>query len=212
MLLPSGGVEEARRVADIVVGAVRAATTTIAGHRMTLSTSIGLAAFDDASRSADEMLVNADLAMYDAKEDGRDRWCEYSCERYDEPRTQARLGWIERIERALDEDRFVLHAQPVVDLVTGATAKLELLVRMIGDQGETIPPGTFLYVAERYGLATRLDAWVLGQAIEALAETERQGNGVTIAVNLSGPSLGDPMLLAMIEDAVGPAGSSRRVW
>ena len=81
VLLPSGGVDDARRVADILVGAVHAATTTIAGHRMTLSTSIGLAAFDGASRSADEMLVNADLAMYDAKEDGRDRWCEYSCQR-----------------------------------------------------------------------------------------------------------------------------------
>ena len=66
------------------------------------------------------MLVNADLAMYEAKEAGRDRYAVYAADRHEPPRVQARMHWVERIRDALEDERFVLHAQPILDLRTAA--------------------------------------------------------------------------------------------
>ena len=90
--------------------------------------------------------------MYEAKEAGRDRYAVYAADRHEPPRVQARMRWVERIRDALEDDRFVLHAQPILDLRTGEVAQYELLIRMLDDHGDLIPPGTFLQVAERFDL------------------------------------------------------------
>ena len=93
----------------------------------------------------------------------------------------------------------MLHAQPIVDLDTGGSSNSELLVRTIDDRGDLVPPDSFLYVAERYGLSNRLDAWVLAQAFDLLEATGEDPAPVTLAVNLSGTSVGDNHLLAVLE-------------
>ena len=173
VLLTDGDAVAAHAVAQSLVEEIRACAATISGDPIALSVSVGVAVFDDVERSPDEMLVNADIAMYQAKELGRDRWAEFATEQYDEPRAKARLTWINRIEADIDNDSFVLHAQPVVDLNTGATAQQELLIRMTGDHGDLVPPDSFLYIAERYGLSNRMDAWVLTQAF-AVLEVDRR--------------------------------------
>jgi diguanylate cyclase (GGDEF)-like protein/PAS domain S-box-containing protein len=202
VLLTDGDADAARSVAQSLVEEIRHCASTIAGGQIPLSVSIGLAVFDDVERSPDEMLVNADIAMYQAKELGRDRWAEFATERYDEPRAKARLTWINRIEADIENDSFVLHAQPIVDLATGETVQQELLVRMIGDQGDLVPPDSFLYIAERYGLLNRMDAWVLSQAFELLEATAGDLAPVTLAVNVSGNGVGDSQLRAVIETFV----------
>jgi diguanylate cyclase (GGDEF)-like protein len=206
VLLPAGDAAAARAVAQSLVEEIRASAATIAGERISLTVSIGVAVFDDVERSADEMLANADLAMYDAKQLGRDRWVEFAGTQLDEPRSKARLTWINRIESDIDNDAFVIHAQPIVDLGTGATVQLELLLRMIDERGEIVPTDSFLYIAERYGLTNRMDAWVLAQAFDLLEATHADPAPVTLAVSLSATSVGDDELLAVLDGRVRAGG------
>ena len=90
--------------------------------------------------TGEDVLVNADLAMYDAKEAGRDQLAAYDGPERPETRIEARISWADMIRDALAEDRFVLHAQPIVDLATGEATQYELLLRMRGADGELIPP------------------------------------------------------------------------
>jgi EAL domain-containing protein (putative c-di-GMP-specific phosphodiesterase class I) len=114
------------------------------------------------------------------------------------------------IRDALAEDRFVLHAQPIVDMDSGRIGQYELLLRMVDTDGEVIGPGRFLPVAERFDLIGDLDRWVVRRAIAMLAEATAAGHDITVEVNLSGRSTGDTELLALIEEqlrdsAVDPA-------
>jgi diguanylate cyclase (GGDEF)-like protein/PAS domain S-box-containing protein len=202
VLLTDGDADAARAVAQSLVEEIRACSSTIDGGHIPLSVSLGVAIFDDVERSPDEMLMNADIAMYQAKELGRDRWAEFATERHDEPRAKARLTWINRIEADIDNDTFVLHAQPIVDLETGDIVQQELLIRMIGDHGDLVPPDSFSYIAERYGLSNRMDAWVLSQAFDLLEVTAEDLAPVTLAVNVSGTGVGDSQLRAVIETYV----------
>ncbi|MGH2887927.1 MAG: putative bifunctional diguanylate cyclase/phosphodiesterase, partial [Solirubrobacteraceae bacterium] len=162
-----------------------------------LTASAGVAMFD-AGLSGEDVLVNADLAMYDAKEAGRDRVAAFSSEEHAQARMKGRLGWVARIRGALEEDRFSLLAQPIVDFSTGDASQYELLLRMADERGDLIPPGAFLYIAERLEMIHEIDAWVVRNAIGMLAEPGAIGDGLVLEVNLSGRSLGDPGLLALI--------------
>jgi PAS domain S-box-containing protein len=112
-----------------------------------------------------------------------------------------KLAWLERIQEALTEERFILYAQPIVDLQTGEVAQRELLIRM-RDGGRSdatdglIAPGSFLAVAEEYGLITEIDRW----AIDRAAEIASAGNAVE--VNVSGRSISTPGLVDHVERAI----------
>jgi PAS domain S-box-containing protein len=108
--------------------------------------------------------------------------------------------WLGRIRDALDEDRLVLYAQPIVDLMTGQTVQHELLLRMRSEDGEIIPPGEFLPAAERYGLISEIDRWVIRQAVQIASE------GVPTEFNLSGRSIGDPDILRELATAIDESG------
>jgi len=208
VLLPRGGAAEANRVADEVLAAVRAQSVlTAAGRRRPITASIGIALFSDTERlSAEDVLVNADLAMYDAKEAGRDRAAAYSSQERGASRMKARITWAERIREALEEDRFTLYAQPIVGLADGEVRQHELLLRMIDERGEVIPPAAFLGVAERFDLMPDIDRWVVARAIRLMAEQRAAGRDLVFEVNISGSSTGDPELLTIIERELAETG------
>jgi diguanylate cyclase (GGDEF)-like protein/PAS domain S-box-containing protein len=108
-------------------------------------------------------------------------------------RDLATLACIDRVEAALAADRFVLHAQPIVDLRTGATVQHELLLRMVELDGSVIAPGEFLPVAEQYSLIGEIDRWVIKQAAQLA------GRGCPVEANISARSVGDPGVLEHIE-------------
>ena len=110
------------------------------------------------------------------------------------------LAWVGRIRDAFDQDRMVLYSQPIVPLAGGRPSQ-ELLLRMLGPGGEVILPGSFLPVAERYGLVGEIDRWVIGQA--AL----RAGSGSRVEANLSARSIGNFDLLPLIERELQAAGA-----
>ena len=122
ILTPTGDRTEAEQLADSLLEVVRRerAARGPGGRERPITASIGVAPLEGSqSLSAEEALINADLAMYDAKEAGRDRSETYGGTSRGQARIEARLQWVERIRAALDEDRLVLYAQPVVETATG---------------------------------------------------------------------------------------------
>jgi EAL domain-containing protein (putative c-di-GMP-specific phosphodiesterase class I) len=128
------------------------------------------------------------------------------------PQTQmrARLTWSERIRDALEHDRFVLFQQPIRDLRLDEVTRHELLLRLPSETGELIPPGTFLYIAEQFGMIQAIDRWVLRTATRLIKRLEDDGTPVTLAMNLSGASITDPELLEVVEAEIAGTGIDPR--
>jgi PAS domain S-box-containing protein len=103
------------------------------------------------------------------------------------------IAGLGEIQRALEEDRFELHAQPIIDLATGETVQRELLIRMRSPVGALIPPGAFLPAAEKHGAIRDIDRWVIAQGADIAA------SGIDVEINISAASIGDPGLIADIE-------------
>jgi diguanylate cyclase (GGDEF)-like protein/PAS domain S-box-containing protein len=194
VLVPEATPADVRRFADELIAAVRGHTMPIDGRAIQATTSIGAALFDDASQSGEELLADADRAMYEAKDAGRDRACIHTPVSGPQSRRRARLSWEHRIRDALESDLFVLHAQPILNLRTNEIDQHELLLRMRSGE-EIVPPGSFLGVAERLGLIHAIDRWVVAEAIELLEKAPE----VKLEVNLSGRSMDDGQLLQLIQ-------------
>ena len=149
-----------------------------------ISFSIGVASFArNLEMVGDDVLVAADIALHDAKEAGGGRVTMYRGQQ------GVNLFWVQRIRTALTHDRFVLYGQPIVAAATRAVAHHELLIRMLGSNGEVIAPDEFLPTAERFGLITAIDRKVLAAAVQ-LADA-----GHRVALNLSAHSIGDARIL-----------------
>jgi diguanylate cyclase (GGDEF)-like protein/PAS domain S-box-containing protein len=198
VLLPKADEAEAAQVAEALAKAVRSNTALLGGERKKVTISIGVAMFNASVEelTGETIVIEADLAMYDAKEAGGDGHAFYAVSEHRVSRTKARLTWVSRIEQALDEDRFALLAQPILDLHTGEVRQHELLVRMLDQHDDLIPPAVFLYIAERFGLIAKLDAWVAIHAIEVIEQRPE----LRLEVNISGRSLGDQKLLHAVDD------------
>ncbi len=166
-----------------------------------VSVSIGIAAIEPGVlRTPAELMMNADVAMYDAKESGRSCFAVHDPDDDSADRLTDTMSWAEAIRRALADDAFVLYQQPILDLRTGAIARHELLLRMVGADGEHVAPATFLYIAERFGLIQEIDTWVVRQAVALVADQqERHGRRLQLEVNLSGLSLATPEMITTIE-------------
>jgi diguanylate cyclase (GGDEF)-like protein/PAS domain S-box-containing protein len=201
VLLPRADREQARAVAQSLVDGLRAADIRVGpGLPAHTTTSIGVTLFDEPELTGEEMLIRADLAMYDAKETGRDRYAFYAADGEGaQPRMRARLTWVDRIRAALRDDRLILHTQPIVSLAGDRPPMQELLLRMVGEGGDVILPTTFLYVAERFDLIQEIDRWVTQRAIRLLADTAGDSEAMPVSINLSGKSLADGELLETLE-------------
>lgn len=189
--------EQAQIAAGRLLDAIRKHTAVIDGEALRTTASLGIVLFPDHGASASELLMKADMAMYRAKAQGRNRSCLYSPdeEKVDDP--ESRVDWLRVIRDALENDGFILYAQPILDLAENRIVHYEILLRLLGRSGQIIPPGAFLDVAEQFGLSGDIDRWVLQKVMDTLAD-EQLPSDVSFAVNLSPRSLTDPALLDAI--------------
>ncbi len=208
VLLPRADERQAAAVAAKLVAAIREDRRVLGGRSLATTVSVGVAPFHSGDRTAEQMLVDADLAMYDAKEAGRDGYAVFRRDGVSGSRTQTHLAWLDRIRGALDEERFTFLAQPILDLATDRVVHHELLLRMVGADGDLVPPSDFLEIAERFGLVADIDTWAVRRAIRTLAE--HADAGLTLEVNLSGSSIGSSELLATIESELAATGVDPR--
>jgi diguanylate cyclase (GGDEF)-like protein/PAS domain S-box-containing protein len=200
ILLPEAGGAEADNVARSLIDAVHGARLVVAeGRRIGASTSVGIRVLPPGVElTAEDVVADADLAMYEAKEAGRNRAVHFHPGGDFQARSRERLRWLERLRHAIDEDGFTLVCQPILDLSDDTVSQHELLVRMVeGD--ELVPPREFLEVAERFGLVRAIDRWVVKASVRAVAANRLDGVEPLVEVNLSGESLTDPDLPGLIE-------------
>lgn len=162
--------------------------------------SVGITMFG-ASRevAAEAVLVAADQALYRAKEEGRNRIALFEDPSEGQRSRPARLTTTARIRDALTQNRLSLATQPIRNLASGGVERYEVLLRMAGERGELLPAAEFIETAERVGMVQELDRWVVGRALEIVAERELAGEPVSLHVNLSGASLADVSVLEFIE-------------
>lgn len=199
ILLPHTDGPRAQVVARQILEAVSQHTFRVDRHPVRITLSIGVALYPDHGTTAERLLASADLAMYQAKEDGRNGVFVYSRGGPGQAEIELRFNWKRRLREALEKDRFLLYCQPILDLRTGRISRYELLVRMKGEEGEVVLPGAFLPVAERFGLIHAIDRWVVRQAIHLIAEQRRVGRELCLEVNLSAKAFSDGELLPMIQ-------------
>ncbi len=205
ILLPETDPGEAGSVANELREALRAHRFAFDGHRVRMTTSIGVVPIDG-QHSEGELLVSADVAMYTAKDAGRDRIEVQVSGDEEQAEAQARRGWAQRIREALDEGAFVFVAQPIHDLARNEVRQYELLARMEGEDGELIPPGAFLGAAERLSLIQEIDRWAIREAIRILALHKGADRPLTLEVNVSGRSISDPRLRELISSELARTG------
>jgi diguanylate cyclase (GGDEF)-like protein/PAS domain S-box-containing protein len=158
-----------------------------------IGVSIGLATISGDSASGSEVLAMADTACYWAKEQGRNRVCVYRTGDSDMAARRRETGWVMRIKSALAEDRFMLYHQSFLPLnvAAGGREHIEVLLRMIDEEGNLIQPGSFLPAAERFNLMPAIDRWVVSTLFVRYHElvAARGGGPLTCAINLSGTTL-----------------------
>jgi diguanylate cyclase (GGDEF)-like protein/PAS domain S-box-containing protein len=203
VMLPEVTIEEAGVVAGELVTALGHHTSVLGDQVIRVTASAGVAAFHRLSDS--QVLAHADHAMYEAKRAGRNRVAIYSPTAAGRHRAEDRVDEAERLRRALQENRFELFCQPVLDLQTAEVSQYELLLRL-RDGDDLVVPGVFLYAAERFGLIQAIDGWVIGEAVRLIAEHEKAGRSVALAVNLSGKSVGNRELATVAENAIAEHG------
>ncbi len=195
ILLEHCDVEAARWIGETLVAAVNEYRFCWNGKMFRLDVSIGVAAIEPEHLDTSDILRVADAACAAAKEAGGARVHVHRALDREFERRQGEIEWLGVLTDALERDDFVLHAQPIV--ATGARdaregLQFEILVRMRGSGGEILPPGTFLPAAERYGLAARIDRWVVDAVFAWFRERPALlGRVDSCAINLSGASLGD---------------------
>lgn len=171
---------------------VRQPVTIYNGESCEVTTSIGIAVFPNNSTQANELIKFADLAMHQVKQSGNNGYRFFSSQMQEQ--LEARLFLAKELQRAIDNDEFILHFQPQIDLENNCVLGMEALVRWQHPQRGMIPPDQFISVAEQSGLIVPLGQHVIRKACRCYQMLDILGLGhLRIAINLSALQFRDPL-------------------
>lgn len=191
--------EQAERIAESLRQAVQSLHFVWKGRPFVTTVSIGLVHMAQAPATLEASLRAADMACYMAKEKGRNRIQVYHADDSELSMRFGEMAWIQRLHVALEENRFCLYAQEIAALTAlEGQGHVEILLRLQDESGRTILPDSFIPAAERYGLMTAIDRWVVRnvfQVIRQCLDEGREGPLSMCAINLSGSSIGDDKFL-----------------
>ncbi len=204
VLLLDSGVDEADAACRSLIEALGRLRFYWEGRTYDIGASVGLTAISGPVFSADELMKQADVACYAAKAAGRNRVSLYTAGAGDAERHYREIHVAAGIRAALESSRFRLYAQEIRDLSPGARhrTRYEILLRMIGENGEVMPPGTFIPAAERYDLMGIIDRWVIATLLRAYRDDLRRHPSLEVTINLSANSLSDPLLWPFVHNEI----------
>jgi diguanylate cyclase (GGDEF)-like protein len=183
---------EVSELASKVLGAFQS-TFVIEGHELALSASIGICTYPQDGRDAQTLLSNADIAMYRAKEQGRNRHCFYHAE-LDEI-SQERLVLEAGLRHALERGEIEVHYQPKIEFRTGGVTGVEALIRWRHPQMGLLSPDKFVPLAEELGIIVPIGYWTLRRVCERSRMWQEEGHTLSVAVNLSASQFHQPELV-----------------
>jgi diguanylate cyclase (GGDEF)-like protein len=210
MLFENCPLDKAVEIASSLLTSIQEFNFTWGESSFTLGISIGVVPIDHSTSDIASAMSAADSACYIAKEAGRNQ---LQIAHMGDRRLQERHGemqWASRLTRALEKDQFTLYFQPIIPCANKSRhyTYLEILVRLIDDDGTVIAPGAFLYAAEKYNMVSSIDRWVIENSMAWLAETEKSdGRPITISINLSGQTIASPDMLKFIIDKMEETGA-----
>jgi len=199
IILPGTGTEGAITLAEKVSEQLALLELNFNDIRYKITSSLGIIQFPMSDLSIEELMSNADLAMYQAKARGKNTWHQFTLDDKTRAQLETRVLWKQKIEDALENNKFVLYYQPIMDIRSRTVSHYEVLLRMQNDDGSISPPGTFIQVAEQTGLIHSIDHFVLQQGILKQAELDNENNNVSLSLNLSGYAIDDTMLLPLLK-------------
>lgn len=196
--------DDAAHTAARIIEALRRPVE-VDGHELTVTTSIGISVFPDDGRDPAVLVKNADIAMYRAKEEGRNAFQLY------QPAMNARslehLALENALHRAIDCEELVLHFQPLVQHDTGQTVAAEALLRWQHPELGLVPPGEFIPLAEETGLIVPIGEWVLRAACLQHARWREAGHGhLHMQVNISARQFRDENFTALVARVIAETG------
>jgi diguanylate cyclase (GGDEF)-like protein/PAS domain S-box-containing protein len=175
-------------------------------HSLNATVSIGAVQVSEKIASVPQVLAKATHCLQSASSvggNGVEIFDPAAVDRAEEERIRT---WVGRIREALQEDRFVLHYQPIVNLQGEHVEMYETFLRMTTVMGELVPPLSFFQIAEDHGLLPEIDGWVIRRAIAVIAERLAAGNRTSLLVKLSQATLQDRAVLDVIAEAIAQAG------
>ena len=169
----------------------------IESNEVIVTASIGISIFPDSGQTAEELVRNADAAMYSAKRAGKNTFALFSSSMTESAERRFRIEG--GLRRAIERNEFSLVYQPIVDLQTNEVVKTEALLRW-RVEGELVSPLDFIAIAEETGLISAIGDWVLQQACETMRDWREQGLHLRMAVNVSGRQLSSPKFVDTVID------------
>ncbi|MFZ0257210.1 MAG: EAL domain-containing protein [Gammaproteobacteria bacterium] len=202
LLLENCPEHKASQIAESMIDAIRQITFRLGDDQRALGASIGLVPVTAESQDVQVLLNQADVACSTAKRRGDNRAHIHVLSRDTLPYQPSHGSHVARLQDALANNRFELYAQPIVALSAQAEQPLhyELLLRLLDRRNQVIPPEAFIPTAERYGLMTAIDRWVIRTALHDAAPVLNGLPQSGIVINLSGTSLNDASLLDFVRD------------
>ena len=202
LLLEECDQQRGQLIAKEIMAAVNEFVFSHGAKTYSVGISIGLTEISGEHNSVAEIVGEADCACYWAKEQGKNRVLAFVASDMNLAARRSETGWVGRINEAFKDNRFVLYGQPYKTLNSSAGLgnHIEILLRMIGEDGEIIAPGRFLPAAERYNLMPAIDRWVINEVLSRYDSlvASRGGAPLTCAINLSGASLNSEGMLEFI--------------
>ena len=199
-LCPQMTKEQAVHLAEQISDELSEIVTPLRGYSHRLSASIGIALFPDHGQTVLDLLSNADIAMYEAKDRQRGSWHLFTGSQTVKDQMDKQIAWKSRIEDAIKNDRLELYFQPILNIATNEVTHHEALLRLVDENGEVHSPNEFIPIAEHNGLIQMIDQYVLQRAVDILKQCGVKKKYPRISVNLSGKAMGNQELPKMVGD------------
>jgi len=208
LLLDNCRIDQAYRIANSLLAAIKNFNFEWQGRNYTVGASIGLVPINSKTNNTAEIMSQADVACYTAKDLGRNQVHIYENEENNLAVRHTEIVKVAELSDSIKADRFRIYCQTIIPLQSDSRENnhYEVLVRSVGMDGKIELPKTFIPAAERYGMMAAVDRWVIKSAFHQYVKLFDQDENIKIAINLSGNSLADSSLLQYVRTQIADSG------